>query len=71
MEIRIGKDVDPRQSDQDENQFSFFKRYFEKQIGEKGREERKGVEKDDSVGQRDHPDGLEKAEEREGSEKTS
>jgi hypothetical protein len=50
MKIRIGQDINPCQSDQDENHFSSFERYFEKQVGEDGREERKGVVKYDGIG---------------------
>jgi hypothetical protein len=50
MEIWIGKNIDPTQSDCDENKFSFFERYFEKQVGEDGREERKSVVKNDGIG---------------------
>ena len=50
MEIRIGKDINAYQPDQDENHLPLFKGYFEEQKREQSGEERKGVVKDDRIG---------------------
>jgi hypothetical protein len=71
VEIWIDEGVNSYEAYSDKEEFSLFNWSFEEEEGKESNEEREGIKKDNSIGQRKHSNRFEQTKKGEGSKKPS